>query len=62
MNKTKDKLPKVGDCIAYIESCGWMLDSQYRGIYYFQNVDANMAHKLMRFTLTELRHAFKYGW
>ena len=63
MNTMKDKLPKVADCIAYIEKCGWKLTNQYRGcVYYFYNENQPDCFKQMRFTLTELRHALKYGW
>jgi len=61
MNSEK-KLPNVKECIAYIESCGWLLTNQYRTVYYFYNEKANECHRQMRFTLTELRHAFRYGW
>lgn len=58
-NKT---LPKLKECIAYIEGCGWKLTNQHRMVYYFENPNANLVHRQMRFTLNELRHAFKYGW
>lgn len=60
--KTKSKLPNVKECISYIEGCGWKLVNQYRTVYYFENPNTNLVHKQMRFTLTELRHAFVNGW
>ena len=61
MNK-RNSLPKVNDCIAYIESCGWKLVNRYRTVYYFKNEDICIEHKQMRFTLSELRHAYVNGW
>ena len=61
--KTKSKLPNVKECISYIEWCGWKLTNQYRTIYYFENPGvADLSMRQMRFTLTELRHAFLNGW
>jgi hypothetical protein len=54
--------PKVKDCIAYIESCGWKFKGQWWTSYYFENPSANLVHQEMRFTLRELREALLYGW
>lgn len=60
----KTQIPKVKDCIAYIESCGWRFKSYYLGGYFFESVDrTTMAgNSNISFTLKELRHAKKYGW
>ena len=58
-------IPKVKDCIAYIESCGWKLAYYNRPWYVFEAADGRRAPgggKTIPFTLNELRQAFNNGW
>lgn len=58
----KNKITPVGVCIAYIESCGWLLKSRARGYYYFRNENAPVGMRDMTFSLAELRETYKTGW
>lgn len=53
---------KVGECIRYIESCGWLLKKRARGYYHFRNEKANESQRDMTFTLAELRESYLKGW
>jgi len=53
-------IPKVKDCIAYIESCGWMFQHQACGCYLFRHA-TRTPHELA-FSLAELREAKRYGF
>lgn len=53
---------KVGECIQYIESCGWKLKNRARGYYYFYNPNAHEGHRDMTFSLKELRETYHNGW
>ncbi len=57
-------IPKVKDCIAYIEGCGWKLDYYNRPWYVFKwTGDPRQDGKTtIPFTLTEIRHALVNGW
>ena len=52
-------IPKIKDCIAYIESCGYKY-SHYSVartyVFYSEN------KKEVAFTLTEIREAYLKGW
>lgn len=57
--------PKIKDCIAYIESCGWEYLYKNYNFYVFKGRDGktNMAgNNIIHFTLRELRDAKMYGW
>ena len=65
------KLPKVKDCVAYIESCGWEFQYYNRPWYVFRikprEVESWAGTKSIdrsefTFTLTELRDAKRNGW
>lgn len=58
----KSQLVKVGECIKYIEACGWKLQQRARGYYFFYNSNANLAQRDMVFSLAELREAYHNGW
>jgi hypothetical protein len=60
--KKKMPLPNVKDCIARIEETDYRFTGQCGTAYYFESDKRPLCFKEMRFTLTELRHAFKYGW
>jgi len=55
-------LPRVGECIQYVESCGWKRIGRLGTAYFFENPNAPLCFKQLTFTLTELRHAFKHGF
>jgi len=54
-----NSLPKVGECIEYIESCGYKYIMHCCGKYCFKH---NETWKPISFTLRELRLARVYGW
>ncbi len=53
------KLPRVQDCIKYIESCGWHFEYHSTQRYVFGN---NNKAQTIAFTLHELRDAVINGW
>lgn len=56
-------IPKVDDCIAYIESCGWKLETRKARWYRFTPIAPRSDGKTcIAFTTTELRHAYTNGW
>ena len=58
------KLPSVKDCIAYIEGLGYKSLTHKRGIYSFECLDKSRRPQhnwIMSWSLTEMRHAKKYG-
>jgi hypothetical protein len=67
--KLNNKIPKVKDCIKYIETCGWNLinyTNKYNAyLYWFKGLNnrTNAAgNNTICFSLTELRDAYKNGW
>lgn len=52
-------IPKIKECIPYIEGCGYKFQGYNRPWYLFTSI---RTEKLVTFTLTEIREAFKYGW
>lgn len=54
-------LPKVDDCIAYIESTDYRLVVRGR-VYRFHSENRPPEFRTIVFTLTELRHAYLYGF
>ena len=57
-------LPKVGECIDYVESLGYDFMGHIPGGYSFQLIDKSKrpAHNWnMTWTLGEMRHAVKNG-
>ena len=63
--EVRSKLPSSKEGIRYIESTGWEFIGYSFGAYWFKGSNgkrvANGNNKVA-FTLTELRHAFNYGW
>jgi len=59
---TPNGLTTVGECIAYIESCGWLLKARARGYYFFYNANAAEGMRDKTFSLAELRDTYKTGW
>ena len=58
----KTPLPRVNECIAYLNSLGWRTVLRKQGSYAFVK-DGAPAHLMpMWFNLGELRDAFKYGF
>jgi hypothetical protein len=58
-------IPKLKDCIAYIESCGWKFNhrSVIRTYVFYQTKPGdNRDPQQVAFTLTEIRHAYTNGW
>lgn len=56
-------IPKVKDCIPYVESCGWKFSHYNRPWYVFKPVEPRADGKTeIPFTLTEIRHAMTNGW
>jgi hypothetical protein len=58
-------IPSVKDCISYIEKCGWKFVGYSLGGYYFDGLNGRKTmsgNTTISFTLTELRHAYTYGW
>jgi len=58
-------MPKVKDCIAYIVGCGFTFDGKiFRSCYLFTKNSGTLPNgsNEILFTLTELRHAKKFGW
>lgn len=58
------KLPKVGECIAYVESLGYRLSVRKQGFYLFEVLDKSkrpLHNWKMSWTLNEMRHAVKHG-
>ena len=60
-------IPKVKDCIAYIESCGWEFSHFDRHIrwYVFRGKNGRRTMSgstTIPFTLRELREAYENGW
>jgi hypothetical protein len=58
-------IPKIQDCIAYIEGCGWKLQYFNRPWYVFKSTGTARTmggSDEITFTLTEIRHAKRYGW
>ena len=53
-------MPTAKECIAYIESCGWMLQYFNRPWYVFRHPTRTPAE--LAFTLTELRDAKRNGF
>jgi len=60
------KIPKVREeCVPYIEGCGWKFCDYHDGWYSFKGVDGRKTMSgsdMVHFTISELRHAFTYGW
>jgi hypothetical protein len=56
-------LPKVDECIAYVESLGYKLIVRKRGYYVFKDTTGKRPdhNKEMRWNLNELRHAKQFG-
>jgi len=62
-NKTREPLPTVEQCIAYIESTDYKLMHRSRGWgYWFKSPTRALHCQELKFSLGELRHAFKYGF
>jgi len=60
---TRPLITPVDQCIAYIESCGWKLETRERRWYRFNRVTpAEGKSNFIAFTMTELRDAFNHGW
>ena len=60
--KQTNTLPRVKDCIAYVERVGWKFSNRSsRSCYVFYNdkISAYGHNHQITFSLTELRHAFK---
>ncbi len=60
----KTPLPKLAECVAYIESCQGWLFSHYSSLtrrYVFKN-PANAVIKEVSFSLPEIRDANRNGW
>ncbi len=58
-------IPKVKDCIAYIEGCGWKYSHYNRPWYAFESAGTARTMtggKMIYFTLHEIRHALTHGW
>jgi hypothetical protein len=62
MNKERAPLPKVEECIAYMNSLGWRTVLRKNFSYTFVNRNAPPHMNPMWFSLSELRHAFQYGF
>lgn len=59
------RIPKIKECIKYIESCGWTLDYYNRPWYCFKINPGWFETHLMKqvsFTLHEIRDAYTNGW
>jgi hypothetical protein len=54
-------LVTVTECIKYIESCGWKLTRQARGLYIFENPNSKILPEAT-FSLRELRDTYHNGW
>jgi hypothetical protein len=58
-------IAKVKDCILYIEGCGWKFSHYNSPWYIFKGTAGRKTmsgNDTIPFTLTELRHAYNYGW
>jgi len=58
-------IPRVKECISYIEKCGWEYIGYKFGSYWFKGLDGRKTWagcSSIAFTLTELREAYNYGW
>ncbi len=58
-------IPPVDQCIAYIESCGWKLETRESRWYRFTRANGQQGTpnpNFVSFTTAELRHAFLNGW
>jgi hypothetical protein len=58
-------IPKVKDCIAYIEGCNWKHFHSRGGVHWFKGMNGQKTmsgNDTITFTITELRHAYNYGW
>lgn len=58
----KSEVVKVDECIKYIESCGYEIQSRNKGRYSFYNPNRPDEHKWMVFSLAELRETYHNGW
>ncbi len=52
----------VNQCIAYIESCGWKLETREGRWYRFTRLVRDCKPCFVAFTTRELRDAFNNGW
>lgn len=68
----KSKIPHLADCIPYIEKCGYRYSHRSAFGHYvfsrdnnqFSSPEADLDARLrtVDFSLSEIRHAFTYGW
>ena len=61
---TPQTLPKVGECITYVESLGYKLLWRKPGSYVFEIIDRSTRPKhnwFMKWTLGEMRDAVRNG-
>ena len=64
MNKSIPLLPKVGECIAYVQSLGYRLIYRRWPCYHFEIIDKSkrpIHNWHMTWTLGEMRDAVKNG-
>ena len=52
-------VPKIKECIPYIEHCGYRFLYYNRPWYVFQHEGLG---REITFTLSEIREAYRYGW
>ena len=60
----KTPLPKVQECIKYVEGLGYQCITRTKGHYFFKIIDKSKRppHNWeMHWTLNEMRHAIRYG-
>ena len=60
----KSSLPKVKECITYVESLGYRFKNYYCGVYWFEITDKTkrpIHNWEMKWTLGEMRFAIKNG-
>lgn len=61
----KGSVPKIKECIAYIESCGWHFTYYNKPWYVFESnglAKTASGSREVSFTLFEIRHAKINGW
>jgi len=59
----KNSLPRVAECIQYVESLGYKIVKRKKGLYIFRDTTGKRpAHNQeMWWNLEEMRHAVKHG-